>query len=126
MEPLTPRWTPAEDALALSLVATGLSAGELNGKIPGRTGKAVKTRARYISLSSEERHLQNVRKIRIRSAPRSTVRTRVMPALSANAPPPEVMADAERRASAWRTLTAIAFGDPPPWSSALDRRAVQA
>lgn len=36
--------------------------------------------------------------------------------------PTRVVLDAVRRATAPRSLTALAFGDPPPGYSALDRR----
>jgi hypothetical protein len=36
--------------------------------------------------------------------------------------PPQIVEDAMRRARAPRSLTAIAFGDPAPGFSALDRR----
>lgn len=39
--------------------------------------------------------------------------------------PPEVIADALRRAAAPRSLTAMICGDPAPGQSALDRRAAQ-
>ena len=118
MIPTTPRWTKEEDALALELVAIGDTTSAMDGRIPGRTGKAIRTRAYYISLTPEERHEMNIRKGRGR---RPTFQPKRWTS-SAITPPPAVEADRARRMRAPRSLTAILMGDPISGQSALDRR----
>ncbi|SRR5258708_4679594 len=118
MMPTTSRWTKEEDAMALEIVAIGGTTSSMDGRVPGRTGKAIRTRAYYISLTPEERHELNVRKGRGR---RPTFQPKRWTS-SAVTPPPAVEADRARRMTTPLSLTAILMGDPDPSRSALGRR----
>src|SRR5258708_5966138 len=108
MMPTTSRWTKEEDAMALEIVAIGGTTSSMDGRVPGRTGKAIRTRAYYISLTPEERHELNARRGRGRSPTFQPKRW----TSSAVPPPPAVEADRARRMTTPLSLTAILMGDP--------------
>lgn len=113
-------WSAAEAEIARELLAAAAPPEEFITKL-GRTKDASRSHLKWID-DAAYRQEHSVRAIaRRREMPHSHI-----VAAPKFAPPPEAVADADRRATAWRTLTAIAFGDPPPGSSALDRRAMSA
>jgi hypothetical protein len=87
----------------------------------GRTKQAAKAHLRYVSRP-EVRERKNAQKVALRLARKENPLPKVE-LNTAVAPPPEVIIDAIKRASAPRTLTAIICGDPAPGFSALERRA---
>ncbi len=124
MTMMFPRWTAEEDALAKAFVAAGIGPDALNGKIPGRTGKAVYTRVYYLKMTPDKRERANIRKRCARDGlPTISPQARKRAAGSAIFdPPPEVIHEAVLRALAPRSLTAIICGDPPLIASALGKR----
>ncbi len=119
-----PRWTPEEDEIAIAFVAAGFSTSEGDGKIPGRTGKALRTRVNYLKMSSEKRARMNQRRRNHAAeqfsavAPKARRQMQQIPI----EPPPEVIWEAIQRAMAPRSITAIICGDPPLIASALGKR----
>lgn len=111
--PIIPRWTPEEDKLAKALVALGGSKSSMNGKIPGRSGNAIYSRVLYLAMNPEKRERMNLRKQR-GWADRAAPKLRKRPAPAGVEPPPEVVADALRRAAAPMSVTAYFCKDPEP------------
>lgn len=102
------RWTDAETAKARELVHTDIHPDEFRAQV-GRTKDAARSRLRWIDDAKYREEHARRWAARQSELPKSFV---VVPPKFA--PPPEVLADAERRASAPRTLTAMFCQDPEP------------
>jgi hypothetical protein len=113
-------WTPEEDAKLCEHTLAGKTYEEVVALLPGRTYAGVKCRLRYVNLSTEDRAEANRKKRARRVVP---PRYQKRAASKDDAVPPEVIADAIRRATAPRSVTAWICGDPAPGQSALERRA---
>lgn len=74
------------------------------------------TRGGYLSKIRDERNAERVRTNRYEPGQRHCKSLPV---------PPHLAADAARRSSAPRSITALVCGDPPPGYSALDKRGQQ-
>jgi hypothetical protein len=103
----TPVWSDADTQTAARMLGEGASDADFR-KALGRSRSSARSRVTLAGIT--------VRKVD--SAPA------IDQAWSAKVRgvSPQALADADRRARAPRSLTAIAFGDPPPGYSALDRR----
>lgn len=102
------RWTDEETALARKLIAANATDAEF-WEAFGRTRSMAVDRIRYVDVP----RYRNRGK-----CSRTPIIIHPMKAI-----PDEVFADAYKRASAPRSITAFVFGDPAPGFSALDRRA---
>ncbi len=109
--------------MARALVARGIGPDSLNGKIPGRTGKAIYTRVNYLNMTPDKRESRNFRRKCARDELAAiSPRVRRQYRVAAVEPPPEVIWEAIQRAKAPRSITAIICGDPPLIASALGKR----
>lgn len=104
-------WSSEEAGIARKMLARGATDEEFRSTL-GRTKSAAQTRIRYIDDGRVRDRAKARGKGRMTIAP-MPARNRVAPA--------GAVADAQRRASAPRTITAFVCGDPAPGQSALDR-----
>lgn len=100
------RWTIEETKLARRMIEENATEAEF-WEAFGRTRSMAVDRIRYVDVP----RYRDRRKNSPKPPPNPT-----------KAIPDEVIADAFRRASAPRSITAFVFGDPAPGFSALDRR----
>lgn len=114
------RWSEAETAKARELVDTDIHPDAFLAQV-GRTKDAARSRLKWIDNPAYRAAHSADMCARRREMPHSHII-----AAPKFAPPPDVVADAMRRAVAPRSLTALLMGDPAPGASALDRRAVPA
>lgn len=103
---LFPLWSEADTEAAAKMLADGACDADFR-RVLGRTRAAARSRISHAMVC-----------VRMESQPASdTAWLHEIRDVD-----PEILAAARRRALAPRSLTAIAFGDPPPGFSALDRR----
>lgn len=121
-------WTEYETARARELIAEGVKPADFRS----RTGRSKATAKAHIRYIDDEVYRQRVIATAIRY--RRVVPRREPSALptvyGSTEPrvvvPPDVVAEAQRRALAPRTITGWICGDPPIGYSALDQRTVGA
>ena len=98
-------WTNEEIALARRMLAEKRPDSEFRERL----GKSKSAASARIFRANHHEAIADWTTLRLPREPRIEV-------------PPEVRADADRRAGAPRSLTAWQFGDPAPGCSALDKR----
>jgi len=113
------KWTEAETELARANLH--LRAKEFLEKT-GRTRQAAKCHLNYVDNPETARKRAEAKAAykRTNEEYRAKLKGKWVP--DRNVPPPEVIEDAIRRATAPRSITAILCGDPCPGFSALDRK----
>jgi hypothetical protein len=102
-----PKWTEEEIALARRMLAEKQPDSEFRERL-GRS--KICAQRRFFRAHHYDDSIADWTRLGLRHEPRVDV-------------PPDVRADANRRAAAPRTLSAWLCGDPAPGWSALDRRA---
>lgn len=121
------RWTFVEITRLRTMLEDGKSR-EFIAHMLGMPVQRIIERIRHESRTTEQRRAKYERAKVLREKskddnPRRAIRTVTShPVLAFSRPTPEMIAEAQRRADAQRSLTAEFFGDPAPGFSALDRR----
>lgn len=121
------KWTFVEVTRLRKMLEEGKSP-EFIAHMLGMKVQRVIERIRYENRTPEQKRkkyeiAKALREKNKSDNPRRGVRTVTShPVLAVSRPDPEMIAEAQRRADAPRSLTAEFFGDPPAGYSALDRR----
>jgi hypothetical protein len=105
-------WTAEQEAGARRLIAAK-AAPEIYLSEIGHTRSSAYKHIRWVDDPSYRAAHTNSNRVAARLASK---------VVHSSAPPPEVLADAARRATAPRSLTALLCGDPEPGRSMLDQR----
>lgn len=121
------RWTFVEVTRLRKMIEEGKSREHI-ASILGMPVQRVIERIRHENRTPEQKRAKYERATALREKskddnPRRAIRTVTPhPVLAFSRPTPEMIAEAQRRADAKRSLTAEFFGDPGEGFSALDRR----
>jgi hypothetical protein len=116
--PIFKKWSAEEWQTVVELRALGHDTKYIAGVLH-RQERHVREKIRWEGYSKDRR---DQIKERTNARRRKDSYTTVEDKSSSSKATPEMLADRERRLLAPRSLSAIAFGDPPPGFSALDRR----
>lgn len=109
-----PRWSERDTEIALRMHHAGSSDAEI-ARTVRRSIASVQGRILWVTMSDEQRQ-------RRRDQVNANRRGEFTNAPTREKVPAEVLLDRERRETAPRSLSAVAFGDPAPGQSALDKR----
>jgi hypothetical protein len=121
------RWTFVEITRLRKMIEEGKSREHI-ASILGMPVQRVIERIRHENRSPEQKRAKYELAKALREKDKDLNKRRAIrtvtphPVLAVSRPSPEMIADAQRRADAKRSLTAEFFGDPPKGWSALDRR----
>lgn len=118
-----PHWHPEEYKRAMDLIARGHtipSAAAIIGRSPAQLREKMRWEGMSKARREELREMTNMRRRNkyIASMPRGPGAY----ATTSGRPAPDMLAEAQKRLYAPRTISQEIFGDPPPGYSALDRK----
>lgn len=114
-------WTEAERAKARELVPTDIHPDAFYAQV-GRTKDAARSHLKWVDDAVYRAYHAAQNMARRAAMPKSLI----VPPGPKLVPPPEVIADAERRAMAPRSLTSLIFQDPEPGRRWPDGRSPEA